>query len=388
MAGRRLVRTETEIHVSKERVMKEKKVRYAVIGLGNISQVAVLPAFAHAKENSRLSAIVSSSARKRDELAERFDVEHAVSYEEFDRLVSDELIDAVYIALPNHLHAEWTIRAASAGLHVLCEKPMALGEEECHSMIDAARKNGVALMIAYRLHFEEANLRAIELVRSGEIGEPRFFSSVFSHQVRPGNIRTDPQKGGGALLDLGIYCINAARYLLMDDPCEAFSFVERGHDERSRDVDETAAALLRFPDGKTAQFTSSQGTTSISSYRVSGTKGDILVEPAYDYTEPVCITLTKGGEKKRFKIPKRDQFAPELVYFSQCILEQREPEPSGEEGLADVRVLRALFQSAAEGRAVRFEPSLRLRRPGLDQQIRKRPVPKQETIDAPSPSMD
>jgi predicted dehydrogenase len=366
--------------------MSEKKIRYAVVGLGNIAQVAVLPAFKHARENSKLTAIVSSDEQKRSELAQRFKVKHAVSYEDFDRLVSEQLIDAVYIALPNHLHAEWTIRAASAGLHVLCEKPMAMDEAECHSMIEAARRNSVALMIAYRLHFEEANLKAAELIRAGEIGEPRFFSSVFSHQVRPGNIRTDPEKGGGALFDLGIYCVNAARYLLVDEPCEAFAFMERGRDERSRDVDETTSGMLRFPDGKIAQFTSSQGTNTISSYRVSGTEGDIVLEPAYDYKEPLRLTMTRGEEKKNFKFSKRDQFAPELVYFSQCILEGHPPEPSGEEGLADVRILRALVQSATENRLVHFEPMVRPRRPGPDQQIYKPPVSKQETVDAPSPS--
>jgi predicted dehydrogenase len=369
-------------------MQRNKKIRYAVVGLGNIAQVAVLPAFKHAKENSKLSAIVSSDARKRAELAERFKVKHAVAYEDFDRLVSEELIDAVYIALPNHLHAEWTIRAASAGLHVLCEKPMAIDEAECHSMIDVAHQHGVSLMIAYRLHFEEANLKAVELIRSGDIGEPRFFSSVFSHQVRAGNIRTDPEKGGGALLDLGIYCVNAARYLLADEPCEAFAFMERGHDDRSRNVDETTSALLRFPDGKIAQFTASQGTNSISSYRVSGTEGDILLEPAYDYTEPLRLTVTRGEQKRQFKVSKRDQFAPELIYFSQCILEQHPPEPSGEEGLADIRALRALIQSAAENRLVHFEPIIKVRRPGPEQEIHKPPVSKQEPVGSSSPSAD
>ncbi|HVW27153.1 MAG TPA: Gfo/Idh/MocA family oxidoreductase [Polyangiaceae bacterium] len=364
----------------------EKKIRYAVIGLGNIAQVAVLPAFEHAAENSELAAIVSSNDRKRAELARRFHVEHAVAYEQFDRLVSEERIDAVYIALPNHLHAEWTVRAASAGLHVLCEKPMALDENECHTMIDAAREHDRLLMIAYRLHFEEANLKAMELIRTGEIGEPRFFSSVFSHQVRPGDIRTEGEKGGGALFDMGVYCVNAARYLLSDEPSEAFAFMIGDHDERSRDVDETTAAVLRFPDGKIAQFTASQGTTSISSYRVSGTEGDILVEPAYEYTEPLRITLTRGDKKKEFEVEKRDQFAPELIYFSRCILERRTPEPSGEEGLADIRVIRALMRSASEGKAVRFEPSPKRKRPSPEQEMRERPVPKQETVDAPSPS--
>jgi len=186
-------------------------VRYAVVGLGHIAQVAVLPAFANAKRNSRVVALVSDDSAKLRALSDKYRIDGAYSYEEYDTCL--EQVDAVYIALPNSLHAEYTVRAAKAGVHVLCEKPMAVTAVECRRMIEACRVNGVKLMIAYRLHFEEINLKVVDLVRRGRIGTPKFFNSSFSMTVRRNDIRTKKDMGGGTLYDIGVYCINAARYL-------------------------------------------------------------------------------------------------------------------------------------------------------------------------------
>ena len=167
------------------------KIRYAVVGLGHIAQVAVLPAFAHARQNSQLTALVSDDPVKHEKLRSKYKVQHTYSYEEYDKCLSSGAIDAVYIALPNNLHCDFTVRAARAGIHVLCEKPMAVTEDDCEKMISAAEKGGVKLMIAYRLHFEKANLEAVEIARSGKLGEPRFFSSVFAMQVKEDNIRLE-----------------------------------------------------------------------------------------------------------------------------------------------------------------------------------------------------
>ena len=163
-------------------------IRYAVVGLGYISQNAVLPAFAHARRNSRLAALVSDDPVKLKTLSKKYHVKGTYSYDQYDDCLRH--VDAVYIALPNSMHAEYTIRAANAGVHVLCEKPMAVTVDECQRMIDACDEASVKLMIAYRLHFEQINLTAIDLVRRGRIGDPKFFNSSFSMQVRPGDIRT------------------------------------------------------------------------------------------------------------------------------------------------------------------------------------------------------
>src|SRR5215510_3249857 len=159
-------------------------VKYAVVGLGHIAQVAVLPAFAHARRNSRLAALVSNDSAKLKSLSKKYRAGAIFSYDDYDACL--EQVDAVYIALPNSMHAEYAIRAANAGVHVLCEKPMAVTTEECEQMIDACRLNGVKLMIAYRLHFEQVNLEGVDLVRRGRIGQPRFFNSSFSMTVRDG----------------------------------------------------------------------------------------------------------------------------------------------------------------------------------------------------------
>src|SRR4051794_6134269 len=191
-------------------------VRYAIVGLGHIAQVAVLPAFAHARRNSRLAALVSDDRTKLAALSKKYGVERTFRYGDYDACLAE--VDAVYIALPNSMHAEYTIRAARAGVHVLCEKPMAVTTAECRRMIAACRRHRVKLMIAYRLHFEEINLRVVDLVRRGRIGDPKFFNSSFSMSVRPGDIRTKRDMGGGSLYDIGVYCINAARYLFRAEP--------------------------------------------------------------------------------------------------------------------------------------------------------------------------
>src|SRR5919106_1583704 len=200
--------------------MPRRQVRYAVVGLGHIAQVAVLPAFGNARRNSKLAALVSGDPVKLEELGKKYHVEQRYSYDRYDEMLKSGEVDAVYIALPNSLHAEYAIRAAQAGVHVLVEKPMALIEEQCERMAQAARDARVKLMVAYRLHFERANLEAIEVARSGRIGEPRAFNSTFTMHVVPGNIRVQSALGGGVLYDIGIYCINAARGLFRDEPVE------------------------------------------------------------------------------------------------------------------------------------------------------------------------
>ena len=365
---------------------EKKRVRYAVVGAGNIAQVAVLPAFAHTHENSELAAIVSDDPLKRQELGKRYRVATG-SYEELETLIEREGIGALYIALPNQLHRAFTERGARAKVHVLCEKPMAMSSEDCSAMIDACETADVRLMIAYRLHFDEANLRAIAIVRSGRIGEPRFFSAGFSQQVRAGNIRTRAATGGGALFDLGIYCVNAARFLFQAEPTEVFGTqATTTTDDRFGAVDEMTTGVLRFPGPRFAQFTASQGAFDVDSLRIVGTEGELRLEPAFGYTSDPILTVKVGSktEQKRFRVG--DQFGPEIVYFSDCISKHVRPEPSGLEGLADVRLLEAIARSARSSARVSLAPFDPGARPGLSQQIHKPAIPAPPTVRAPSPS--
>jgi predicted dehydrogenase len=365
----------------------QKKIRYAVVGLGHIAQVAVLPAFAHA-ENSELAALVSDDPEKLEKLGRRFKVKQRFSYDQYDDCLRSGIVDAVYIALPNHLHRSYTERAARAGVHVLCEKPMAVTEEDCLSMIRTAEENGVKLMVAYRLHFEEANLKAIDLVQSGKLGDPRLFDSVFTMQVKEGDIRLSPRElGGGTLYDIGVYCINAVRNLYGAEPMEVVAFSSNNGDPRFQQCEEMTSAILRFPGReRLASFTCSFGAADVSSYRVVGTEGEIEMDPAYEYAGELAQRVTIKGKKRERKFPKRDQFAPELVSFSECILTGASPEPSGWEGLADVRVIRALYRSADTGRPVTLEPFVKEDRPSLDQEITRPPVRKPELVNTEAPS--
>jgi predicted dehydrogenase len=361
-------------------------IKYAVVGLGHIAQVAVLPGFAHARRNSRLAALVSDDATKLKSLAKRYRVGATFSYDDYDACLAQ--VDAVYIALPNSMHAEYTIRAANAGVHVLCEKPMAVTVEECEQMIEVCRENKVRLMIAYRLHFEEINLKAVDLVRRGRIGEPRFFNSSFSMTVRPGNIRTKKELGGGTLYDIGVYCINASRYLFRAEPKEVMAISVNSGDETFAEIDESTGALLRFEGERVAAFVTSFNASDVASYRIVGTKGQLHVDPAYEYAEGLSYQLTINGKTTRRKIGQRDQFAPELLYFSDCIRKNREPEPSGEEGMQDVRIVRALYESAETGKAIGIPPFERTKRPTGRQRIIRPGVDKPEVVNARGASQD
>ena len=347
-------------------------IRYAVVGLGHIAQVAVLPAFAHAQRNSRVTALVSDDPTKLRAVAGKYGIAGTYAYDEYEACLEE--VDAVYIALPNSMHAEYTIRAARAGGHVLCEKPMAVTEAECRRMIEACRRNRVKLMIAYRLHFEEINLKAVDLVRRGRIGEPKFFNSSFAMSVRPGNIRTKRQLGGGTLYDIGIYCINAARYLFRSELTRVMAISVNSGPGHLREIDESTAAVLHFSRERVATFISSFNAADIGAYEIVGTKGHIRVDPAYEYAEGLAYELTVEEKTTRKRIGRRDQFAAELLYFSDCILKDREPEPSGEEGLQDVRVIQALYKSADTGRSVAIPPLRKEKRPTGRQRITRRPV--------------
>jgi len=363
----------------------ERQVGYAVVGLGHFAQDAILPAFEHAKENSRLAALVSGDPEKARELGERYGVP-VFSYERLEECLALPEVEAVYIAVPNSLHSEYAVRAARAGAHVLCEKPLATTEAECREMIRACEESDVRLMTAYRLHFEQANLTAVEAVRKGKIGDPRLFTSTFSFQVKAPNIRIERDKGGGVLWDIGVYCVNAARYLFRAEPVEVFAFCDKGQDPRFAEVEEAASVVMRFPEGKLAAFNVSFGAEAVATYELVGTEGTLRVDNAYEYKGELRWELMSEGKKRKGKVPERDQIAPELLTFSDCILEGRDPEPDGWEGLTDVRIISALYESARTGQPAKLEPLERPRRPTKEQEVHRPPSEAPEHVNVESPS--
>lgn len=370
--------------MSRQRFSKSR-VRYAVVGLGHIAQVAVLPAFANAP-NSELTALVSGDHQKLRNLGNKYALEHLYSYQDYGRALSN--VEAVYLALPNHLHREYAVRASAAGVHVLCEKPMAVTEEDCRAMITAAEQNHGKLMIAYRLHFEAGNLSAIDLANSGRLGELRIFTSNFCQQVATGNVRVTETvaNGGGPVYDMGVYCINAARYLFGSEPVEVSAVAASKNDLRFSNVDEMASVVMRFPGEKLAAFTSSFGAVNIGQYTLVGTKGMLRADPAYGYAQSVEFEITLDGKSRSRKFPKRDQFAAELVYFSDCILKDKDPEPSGTEGLIDVRIIEAICESIRTRHSIHLAEPAGKKHPRPRQQIYRPAHYKSEIVNANPPS--
>jgi glucose-fructose oxidoreductase len=367
-------------------------VRYAVVGLGHFAQTAVLPAFANAADTAKLAALVTGDVEKAAKLGRKYDVP-TWDYESFGALLESGSIDAVYIATPNSEHRKYTELAAKAGIHVLCEKPLAHSVDDARAMVEACDRAKVLLMTAYRLHFEEANLNTVETVRAGKIGDPRVFVSTHTMQVDPENVRTDLDLGGGPLEDIGVYCLNAARYIFRDEPEQVAAFAVHGTDRRFREVPETVSVMMRFPKGRLASFVCGFGQTKLSEYRVIGTEGMITMDPGYTWQGEIRQTISKQStsaskEKTQSKVfDRHDQVAAELAYFSDCIRSNKKPEPSGREGLIDVRIIDALRRSyAANGRPITIKNLKKSRRPHGGQTIKRGPGKKPKPVKAKEPA--
>jgi len=367
-------------------ISNHSRVRYAVVGAGWFGQAAVLPAFQNASENSELVAIVSGDAQKRALLSTDYEVP-TFSLDQYPALLASGSLDAVYLVSPNAIHKEQAILAAQSGIHVLCEKPLADTAISAEEMVAACDRAGVLLMTAYRLHFEKANLHAIELIRKGMIGDPRVFVSTFTQQVEPDNSRLNASLGGHPLLDVGIYCVNAARYLFQAEPLEVTAFTAAGADSKFKDVPEMVSAIMRFPGDRLASFVCGFGEAKTSVYQVVGTKGDLRIDGAYSHKGERTISMSVDGNIKQTTFPDSDQIAPEIVYFSKCIQEKRRPEPDGREGLIDMWILEAIKSSAVKGIAVPLQPVPDKPRPSNRQQMTKPVLNEPELVNAAPPQV-
>lgn len=349
-----------------------KKVRYAIVGAGWISQEAFMPAVAQTG-NSEMVAIVTGNADAAAKLAAFHGVPETCRYDGYDALLASGKVDAVYIALPNSLHADFAIRAATTGVHAMVEKPLAVTVAECQAMIDAAAAGGVYLMTAYRLHTEPGTIDVIDRIRRGEIGDPRIFTSVFSFQSGPDNHRLKARHWGGPLQDIGVYCLNAARHVFGAEPVEVTAMQTLGTDARFSEVAEMVTATLRFPGGRLATVTVSFNGADNDWYRVTGTKGEIVMDPGFRFETPTRAVLRHEGGTTEHTYPSVDHFGGQIEYFSDCIRSGTPPEPDGAEGLADVLIMRAIEQAATTGTAVRIDLPAR---PGHPGQATLRSVPR------------
>ena len=332
------------------------RVGYAIVGLGHFAEHVVLPGFRNSRK-AQLVALVSSDERKVRRLAKKFGAGDCYSYYGYAQCLDNPQVDAVYIATNNSTHAEFSVQAAAAGKHVLCEKPMATSVAECQQMIDACRAHHVRLMIAYRKYFEPAALDLKLLVDSGKLGRLKFIQSAFSIYLRPGGGRVAwhfnrQLAGGGALADVGVYCVNTARWVTGKDPVEAAAYQWTVDPEVFKEVDENIAFRLNFPEGLIMQAVASWGGATESFLTIVGEKGWATLAPAYQYDEERRLDGRIGGRWFEKKYQIMNELALELDAFADCIRHNREPAPNGAEGLRDVAVMQAIYQSAREGRPV------------------------------------
>ncbi len=342
------------------------KVRYAIVGAGWISQEAFMPAVPQT-DNSVMTAIVSGSPDNAAKLAEFYGIEHIYAYDEYDAALAAGTFDAVYVALPNSMHADYSIRALKRGIHAMVEKPLAINEAECEAMIAAGEEGGALLMTAYRLHCEPGTVEAIRLVREGAIGTPRYFSSDFSFVAPAGNHRLLAEHWGGPFQDLGVYCVNACRHLFGAEPVEARAMKVHGNDPRFAEVEQNMTAVLRFPDDSIAKFTVSFDAAGIDTYRIMGTEGEIEMRPGLRFETPTHMILRQNDKIIREEtFADIDHFGAQTAYFSDCIKSGTQPEPDGAEGLADVRVLRAIEAAAETGQPQKIDSPPRLSHPSAD----------------------
>ncbi len=326
-----------------------QKTGYAIIGLGRIAG-HFMPAIRDSS-NSRVTALVSGHRDKALRIAAEYGVpqESIYNYENFDKLAQNENVDAVYVALPNSMHAEYTIRAAKAGKHVLCEKPMCTSVADAEAMIAACRKADVKLMIAYRCQYEPTNLEAVKLIRDGALGQVQAIESSFGFNISPGEWRLNKaMAGGGPLLDVGIYCLNACRYLTGEEPEDIKAFASViDHDGRFTQVEENVSWTMKFRSGIVAACNTTYGGSMEGMFRVHGSKGWIEAAPAFIY-EGLHLRGEFSGTHLDEPNPARDpyQFKAEAEHFSHCVQNDLAPKTPGEEGLRDMRYIDRIFRSA------------------------------------------
>jgi predicted dehydrogenase len=331
----------------------DKTVGWAIVGLGELALGEIMPAFGDC-QISKPTALVSGHPDKAEKVAKAYGIKTSsiYNYENYDKLADNPDVQAIYIVLPNSMHAEYTIRGFKAGKHVLCEKPMAVTVADCEKMIAASKEAKKQLMIAYRLRYEPFNMTAIDMCRNGKLGKIQSISASNNQVVQAPNIRLSGELGGGPLGDIGIYCLNATRYLIGLEPVEVAAFSHQPKDDaRFREVPATVAWTARFPNDVIVTCDCSFNASPTRRFRVHCDKGFLDLEEAFSYRGQV-MTVGEKGKKTRLEITPVNHFAAEMEHFSQCILNNQSPRTPGEEGLADHRVMAAIEESARTGKTV------------------------------------
>lgn len=327
--------------------------RWGVLSTANIGRAAVNPAI-QASRNGELCAVASRDAERARSFADAHGID--TSYGSYEALIEAPDIDALYVPLPNSLHRPWVVRALLAGKHVLCEKPLALDASECVEMADAADEAGVTLMEAFMYRFHPRTEQVLEMVRSGRVGEVGAVRSSFTFRLTtPDNIRLNPDLGGGALMDVGCYCVNVSRTMVGEEP-HAVQAVARWTD---RGVDDVMAGMLHFPGGAVAHFDCALTMERCERYEVAGPDGYLEVDRAFlPGTDEVVAREVRGREGAFEHVTKGvDEYRLMVEHFADCVLSGESVRYSALEAAANMRVIEALYRSArVDGRRESVDP--------------------------------
>ena len=327
--------------------MSDRRLRWGVLSTANIGKVAVNPAI-QASSNGELLAVASRDEGRAREFAEKGGI--PTHYGSYEALLEDDRIEAVYNPLPNSMHREWTIRAAEKGKHVLCEKPLALNAAECREMAAAAAANGVTLLEAFMYRFHPRTEKVLEMVRSGAVGEVKQIRGSFTFPLtRPDNIRWDPELGGGALMDVGCYCVNVSRTLAGKEPVEVRAMANF----RASGVDEQMAGSLLFEGGMLAHFDCALTMERTEVYQVLGTGGHLRVQKAFlPGTGDAVIEQFDAEERlSTVTVAGADEYQLMVEHFGDCVLNDLPVRYTAEEAAMNMRVIEALYDSARRGGA-------------------------------------
>ena len=340
---------------------EDQRTGYAIVGLGRLALGQILPAMGKSKY-SKPVALVSGDREKAMKIAAQYGVKQSsvYDYSTYDQIAQNPEVKVIYIVLPNSMHAEFVVRGAKAGKHILCEKPMATSVKECERMIAACNAANVKLMIAYRSQYEPYDRAMIKMIREGKFGKlKQFVSSNSQNEGDPAQWRLKKSlAGGGCMPDVGVYCLNAARFLSDEEPNEVFATILQPKDDpRFTEVEASCQVIAKFPSGFTATFNSAYNAHKSQFLRVEGTEAYAELNPAFAY-HGIKMKFTKFDQGMEIahepSLEEKDQFAAEMDHFSLCVQQGLKPHTPGEEGLQDQRITDAIYESARIGRAVKI----------------------------------
>lgn len=321
------------------------QIRWGILSTANIGIKRVIPAIKNST-NGIITAIASRDQARAKEVADQFEIKHA--YGSYEDLLADERVDAIYIPLPNSMHAEWAIKCAEAGKPTLCEKPLAVSAAEAQQMVNAFQSRDVLFAEAFMYRFHPQNLRVRQMVREGAIGDVQIMNATFSFRLsNPENIRLSKELAGGALMDVGCYCVNSMRFITGEEPVRAQALARFGAETG---VDEEIVGALEFPSGARGHFDASLRTHRLHQYEVRGTEGRIFVPESYtpDLTpgKMVSVHYWKGDQHEEIQVPAVDHYQLMVEDFADALLKNRSPRFAPKDAVANMRAIEMLLDSA------------------------------------------